>query len=73
MDCRERRSHAQECASHTGYLARGNSKDEERGKNRHKNNSKRVVRNLKERNVGTKGKSPTQVLTSAENLTMELP
>ena len=29
------------------------NKGEARGKNRHKNNSKKVVRNLEERNVGT--------------------
>ena len=39
--------------SHTGYLAHGNSKGEARGRNRHKNHRKRVVRNLKERNVDT--------------------
>ena len=41
-------------------------------RNRHKNNA-RVVRNLEERNVGTKGKSPKQGLTSANDLTIELP
>ena len=34
---------------------------------------KRVVRNLEKRNVGTKGKCPKQGLTSAKNITMELP
>ena len=38
-----------------------------------KSDSKRIVRNLEERNVGTKGKSPKQGLTSAEDLTIELP
>ena len=36
-----------------------------------KNNSKKVVRNLEERNVGMKGKSPKQDLTSAKDLTIE--
>ena len=31
-----------------------------RGRSRHKNNSKRVVRNLKERNVGARGKVPNK-------------
>ena len=35
-------------------------------------NSKRVVKNLKERNVDTKKKSPKQGLTSAEDLTIKL-
>ena len=34
---------------------------------------KRVVRNVEERNVGTDGKSSKQDLTSAEDLTIELP
>ena len=55
MDYRERGSHAE-------YLAHGNSKDEARGRNRHKNESKRGVRNLEERNVGTK-RSRKQGLT----------
>ena len=45
---------------------------EARGRNRYKNNSK-IVRNLEETNVGTKGKSPKQDLNSAKDLTMELP
>ena len=57
------------CVSHTGYLAYGNSKDEAREISRHKNN----VRNPEERNVGTKVKSPKQDLTSAKDLTVELP
>ena len=36
MDCRELVYHTQ-CVSHTGYLARGNSKGEERERSRHKN------------------------------------
>ena len=42
------------------HLTNGNSKGEVRGSSRHRNNSKRVVRNLEERNVGTKGKSLKQ-------------
>ena len=37
------------------------------------NNSKRVVRIWEENNVGTRGKSPEQGLTSAKDLTIELP
>ena len=58
------------CVSHTVYLAHGNIKDETRGRSRHKNN--RLVRNIEERNVGTKGKSPKQGLTNAKDLPMEL-
>ena len=72
MDYEERRFHARG-VSHTGYLAYGNSKGETRGRSRPKNNSKRVVRNREERNVGTKRKSPKQGLTSAKDLTTELP
>ena len=36
-------------------------------------NNARILGNLKERNVGTKGKSPKQDLTSAKDLTIELP
>ena len=46
------------------------SKGEARGRNRHKSNSNRVVRNLEERNVGTKGKNPKQDLISAKDLPM---
>ena len=60
MDCRERCSHAR-----GAYY--------ERGRSRHKSNSERVVRNMEGRNVGTKGKNPKQDLTSAKNLTIELP
>ena len=60
------------CVPHTVYLAQGNSKGESRGRNGHKNNA-RVVRNLEERNVGTKRKCPKQDLTSAKDLTIELP
>ena len=57
----------------TGYLTHGNIKREARGKSIHKNNSKRKVRNMEERNVGRKGKSPEQGITSAKALTVELP
>ena len=40
---------------------------------RHQKNNKRIVRNLKDRNAGTKKKSPKQGLTRAEYLTIELP
>ena len=48
------------------YLEDGNSKGKARGRNRHKNNA-RVVRNPKERNVGTKEKGPKRDLTSAKD------
>ena len=51
---------------------KGNSKGETRGGRRHKNNNKRVVKNIEEKNVGTKGKRPKQDLTSAKSLTIEL-
>ena len=54
------------------YLAHGNSKGEARGRNGHRINAT-VVRNLEERNVGTKEKSPKQSLASAKDLTIELP
>ena len=38
-----------------------------RGRSRHKSNSKRRGINMEERNVGTKGKSPKQDLTSAKD------
>ena len=40
--------------SHSGYLAYGNNQEETRVRSRHNNNSKRVIKNLEERNVGTK-------------------
>ena len=42
-----------------------------RERKRHKNNV-RIVRNLEERCVGTKRKSPKQDLTSVKDLTIEL-
>ena len=44
--------------SHTGYLAHGKSKGEARERNKHESNSKRVIRNLDERKVSTKGERP---------------
>ena len=57
----------------TQYISRMGSKGEARRRNRHNGNNKKVVRNLGERNVGTKEESPKQSLTSAEDLTIELP
>ena len=48
------------------YLAHGNSKGEARGRNMHKSNNKRVVKNLEERN---EGKNPKEDL---EDKTIEL-
>ena len=58
MDYRER-------GSHTRDLVHGNNEGDARGRNRHKSNA-RVVRNLEERSVGTKKKSPKQDLTEEE-------
>ena len=60
------------CVSHTGYLAHWNNKGEARGRGRHKNNnSKSVVRNMKEKNLGTiREKNPKQGLTSAKDITI---
>ena len=44
---------------------------EARGRSRHKNNSK-IVRNIKERIVGTKRKCPKRGLTSAKDIAIEL-
>ena len=61
------------CVSHTGYLAHENSKGEIRGKSRYENNSKRVLRNMEERNEGAKReKCLKQNLTSAKDLTIML-
>ena len=40
---------------HTRYLAHGNSKDEARGRRIHKNNSRRIVRNMEDELCGQKG------------------
>ena len=58
------------CIPHS-ILAHGNSKGKQEEET-DKNNAI-VVRKLEERNVGTKGKSTKQDLTSAEDLTIELP
>ena len=60
------------CVSYTDP-AYGNSKGEAGGRSRHENNSERL-RNMEGRNVGTiRRKSSKQDLTSAEDLTIELP
>ena len=69
MDYRERGSHTRgeyltQDTSHMGTA---------RGRSKRQNNSTRVVRNLEERNVGTKEKSSKHSLTSAKNLTIEIP
>ena len=61
------------CVSHTVYLAHGNSKDEARGRSKHKRDRNIVVRNLEERNVGTKEKSFKRGLISVKDLTIQLP
>ena len=61
-----------ECVSHTGYLTHGNSKGEAIGICRHKDNSKRVIRNIEERNVGTSIKYPKQGLIASDDLTIIL-
>ena len=57
-DHKERGSHARGVYS-TQYthLAHGNRKGDTRGRSRRQNNSKRVVRNLKEMDVGSKRKN----------------
>ena len=60
------------CVSHTVYLAHRNSKSEVRGRSRRKRNSNRVVRNLEERDVGTKGKRPKQGLVSAKDTSIKI-
>ena len=59
------------CVPHTVYLAHGNSNGEGRGRSRHKSNRTQVRRNMKERNLGTKGNNPKHDLI--EDLTIELP
>ena len=46
------------CVYHKGYLAHVNSKSEIRGISRHKNNSKRILKRMEVRDVGTKRKIP---------------
>ena len=61
-----------ECIFHTGYLAHGSSHGNASGRGRHMRGSNKVVRNLEERNVGTKEKNPKHGLISAKDLTMQL-
>ena len=58
------------CVSHTGYLQNENGNGEKRGRIRHQNNSKSVVKNLEERNVSSKKICPKQSQTSAKDLTI---
>ena len=59
--------------SHIVYFTHENSKSEATERCEHKNNNKRVARNLEEMNVSTKGKNPKEGLTSAEDLSIDLP
>ena len=59
MDNRERGSHAQ--GVYPTHTRTARVKQEE--KNRHKNNSRRVVKNIEERNAGTKVEDLKQDLT----------
>ena len=52
MECREQGSHALGVYPKQDTSRMGTA----RGSSRHQNNSKRVVRNMEGRNVGTKGK-----------------
>ena len=66
------------CGSHSGYLAHeSRNRHEKKKQTREKDTriiaSKRVVRNMEERNVSTKGRSPKQGLTSAADITMMHP
>ena len=71
MDCRERGSHARGVypTQDTSHMGTARVKEEEEAD---KNNSQRVVGDMEESNVGTKGKRPKQDLTSAKDLTIEL-
>ena len=71
MDYREQRSHARGVypTQDTSRMGTAWVKQEEETD---KNNGKRVARNLEERNVGMKGKSAKQDLTTAKDLTIEL-
>ena len=72
MGCRERGTHARGVYATQDTSRMGTAMVKQEEKNRHKNHSNRIVRNMEERNVGTKGKSPKQNLTSAKDLTIEL-
>ena len=65
MDYREQRSNARGV-----YPTQYTSRREQQGWNRHKNNSLRVVWNMEETNLGTKGKSSKQGLTNEKYLPM---
>ena len=69
MDYRECGSHARGVYPTEDTSRKGKARE----RSRHKNNSKRVVKNMDERKVVTKGKSLKQDLTSAADLTIELP
>ena len=73
MNYRERGSYARDVHStqYTSRLGTARVKQEEETDTRVMQQS--IVRNMEERNVGTKGKSPKQDLTSAKYLTIELP
>ena len=67
--CRDRGSHAWDVhpTQYTSRMGTARVKKEEEA-------DTRVIKNLEERNVvDTKGKSPKQGLTSAKDLTIELP
>ena len=61
------------CISHRVPRAWEQEGGSSRENSRHQNNSKRMARNMEERNIGTKMKSPKQDLTSDEDLTIILP
>ena len=72
MDYKKRVSHVRGVypTQDTSRMRRARLK--QKGRSRHQENSKRVVRDLEERNVGTKRKNRKQGLTSAEDLTIML-
>ena len=70
MNYRERGSHARGVYS-TQYTLRMRSARVKQEEEADKNNV-RVVRNLEETNVGTKGENPKPGLTSAKDLIIEL-
>ena len=71
MNYRERGSHTRGVYL-TQYTSRMETARVKQEEETDKNNA-RVVRNLEERNVDTKGKSPKQGLINAKDLTIELP
>ena len=62
------------CVSHTGNLVCGCIKGEARGSSRYQNNSRKVIRNMENRNVET---TPWKILKrgliSAKDQTIKLP